>query len=439
MDESPNDLDQLFRQAAQNAAGLAHVLDPTKAVERGTKRRRFARRRRGALSGLVVLVAVVVFLVPLPRLHLFGFGSARSAKGQHEPTTSSLAATASTATTSPVTGTGPRGGVIPADFQPGSFTAVSLDEWWLLGTARCLTGTGTCGAIVRTTDAGSRFVGIPSPPVGPSDVTQLRFANALVGYAFDPELWETTNGGTSWAKIATPGSVAELETADGEAYALTCPAGFAKCQSMDLLRSSVGRRGWRKVSTPVKLGYGAQFAVNGSDLYLLSGNEPPLVLLYSADKAATFAKRVDPCYPGLGGRVTAAANGSPVLWAACPTGTMAEVKLSGNGARSWRMGTPGGAFPNSVGIAAASASDALVWPGPETNGPIATLDRTTNRGASYSAVISTSSFSTVVWAGFSDPARAYALIQKGNAPDATTHLYESKDGGVAWHRVAIGS
>ena len=60
-------------------------------------------------------------------------------------------------------------------------------------------------------------------------------------------------------------------------------------------------------------------------------------------------------------------------------------------------------------------------------------------GKRYSTVVVASSFSTVFWAGFSDPARAYALIQKGNAPDATTHLYESKDGGVAWHRVAIGS
>ena len=103
------------------------------------------------------------------------------------------------------------------------------------------------------------------------------------------------------------------------------------------------------------LGYGAQFALNGPNLYLLSGNEPPLVLLYSADKATSFSRRIDPCTPGLGGRVTAAANGSPALWAACPTGTMAEVKLSANGARTWLVGTPGGAFPNSVGIAAASA------------------------------------------------------------------------------------
>ncbi len=269
-----------------------------------------------------------------------------------------------------------------------------------------------------------------------NDVTQVRFANALDGYAFDPELWETTNGGTSWTRVATPGPVAELEVADGEAYALTCPAGFAKCQAMDLVRGPVGSRHWSKASTPVTLGYGAQFAVSGPDLYLLSGNEPPLVLLYSADKEVRFSRRIDPCNPGLGGRVTAAADGSPVLWAACPTGTMAEVTLSTNGGRSWRVAR-GGAFPNSVGLAVASASDALVWPGPETNGPIAILDRTTNGGKSYSPVISTSSFSTVVWAGFSDSARAYALIQAGNSPDTTTHLYESSDGGATWHRVAV--
>jgi len=436
MDESTNDLDQLFRRAAQNAAGLAHVLDPTKAVERGTKRRRFARRRRGALSGFVVLVAVVVFLVPLPQWHLFGSGGTGNSTGKR-PNTSALG---STAPTTAVSGIGPRGGVIPADFQPTSFTAVSLEEWWMLGTARCLAGSGTCGAIVRTTDAGSRFAGIPSPPVSANDVTQVRFANALDGYAFDPELWETTNGGTSWARVATPGPVAELEVADGEAYGLTCPAGFSKCQAMDLLRAPVGSPHWQKASTPVTLGYGAQFAVSGPNLYLLSGNEPPLVLLYSADKAVRFSRRIDPCYPGLGGRVTAAANRSPALWAACPTGMMAEVKLSANGARSWRLGTPGGAFPNSVGLAAASAWDALVWPGPEiSNATPAALDRTTNGGRSYSAALSVPTSLTVVWAGFSDPARAYALLTEGGQAPPTTYLYESKDGGVAWHRVAIKS
>lgn len=269
MDESPNDLDQLFKEAAQNAAGLADVLDPTTAIERGTRRRRFARRRRGALSGLVVLVAVVVFLVPLPQLQLFGSSGSHGGKDQHQSTTSSLASTASTATTSSVTGIGPLGGVMPADFQPGSFTAVSLDEWWMLGSARCLAGSGTCGAIVRTTDGGSKFAGIPSPPVSSSEVTQLRFANALDGYAFDPELWQTTNGGTSWVKVAAPGPVTELEAADGEAYALGCDS--ANCTSMELRRSSVGSLTWQKVSTPVPLKDGPSLAVSGTDLYVLGG------------------------------------------------------------------------------------------------------------------------------------------------------------------------
>jgi len=64
------------------------------------------------------------------------------------------------------------------------------------------------------------------------------------------------------------------------------PAGFASCTSMDLLRSPVGLREWQHVTTPVRLGYGAQFAVSGPNLYLLSGNDPPLVLLYSADRAS---------------------------------------------------------------------------------------------------------------------------------------------------------
>ncbi len=73
-------------------------------------------------------------------------------------------------------------------FGPRSFTAVSHDEWWMLGTARCGTRSRTCGAIIRTTDGGHKFAGIPSPSVNTSNVTQLRFANALDGYVFDPEI-----------------------------------------------------------------------------------------------------------------------------------------------------------------------------------------------------------------------------------------------------------
>ena len=308
---------------------------------------------------------------------------------------------------------------------------MSLDEWWLLGTARCPTRAGTCGAIIRTTDGGSKFAGIPSPSVNANDVTQLRFANARDGYVFDPELWETTNGGASWAKVSLSGPVAEFETADGEAYALTCPSGFADCQSTDLFRSRVGSRKWQRVLTPVNLSDGAEFAVSGPNVYLLSGNAPPLFLLYSANKAATFSRRVDPCSPTLGGSVTVAPDGSPTLWAACASGSAARTWLSHNGGKSW-VGEQSG-FPNSVQLAAASSSVALAWPGQERGRPNA-LERTTDGGKIYSVVLSGLS-RRVTWVGFSDPLRAYALIASGDE----THLFESKQGGAIWHPVVIKS
>jgi hypothetical protein len=267
-------------------------------------------------------------------------------------------------------------------------------------------------------------------------VTQLRFANALDGYAFGRELWETTNGGASWAKVATPGTVTELEAADGEAYALVCAAGSASCQSMELLRSPVGSPQWQQVSTPASLGFIATFAVSGPSLYVLNANVDtrPYVLLYSADKGATFTKRVEPCTAGLGGRVTAAADGSPTIWAACPTGTEATVLLSTNGGTTWRVAEPTEAgFPNSVGLTTASSSVALVWPGPFDELPAA-MARTTNGGGSYSAVLSSSG--RVLWAGFSDPVRAYALVVTASGP---THLFESNDGGATWFQVVIKS
>jgi photosystem II stability/assembly factor-like uncharacterized protein len=302
---------------------------------------------------------------------------------------------------------------------------VTLDEWWMLGTARCLTGSGTCGAVVRTTDGGAEFVGIPTPG-SLSDVSQLRFANALDGYAFGPELWETVDGGATWAKIPAPGQVTELEAADGEAYAIVTGAGSANGTSNELLRSPVGSRQWQQVRTAAPLGYGSQLAVSGPNLYVLGGNGD-LVLLYSADRGTSFSQRVDPCTAGLGGTLTAAADGSSTLWAACPTGMMAEAMLSTNGGVTWRVATPSEEFPNSLKLAPASSSVALASPVPQSlSGALA---RTTNGGSSFSVVLQGSSSSAVSWMGFSDPARAYALL--------TGTLFESSDGGAMWRSVVV--
>jgi photosystem II stability/assembly factor-like uncharacterized protein len=262
--------------------------------------------------------------------------------------------------------------------------------------------------------------------VSASDVSQLRFATALDGYAFGPELWQTADGGATWANVPLPGQVAELEAADGEAYALVTGAGSANSTSNELLTAPVGSRQWRQVPTPTPLGYGAQFALSGPNLYVLGGNGN-MVLLYSTDQGAQFGQGTDPCTAGLGGSVTAAADGTTTLWAACPTGMMAEAMISTNGGMTWHVATATGTFPNSLKLAVASSSIALALPAPETLS--GALVRTTNGGGTYAVVLSGSAPSTVSWVGFSDLSRAYALLAGS--------LFESTDGGGTWRSVAL--
>jgi hypothetical protein len=198
--------------------------------------------------------------------------------------------------------------------------------------------------------------------------------------------------------------------------------------SNELLTAPVGSQQWRQVPTPAPLGYGAQFARSGPNLYVLGGNGDQ-VLLYSSDQGAQFSQRADPCTAGLGGSLTAAVDGSSTLWAACPTGMMADATLSTDGGVTWRVAMATGLFPNSLKLVAASSSVALASPAPETlSGAVV---RTTNGGSTFAVVQSGSSPSAISWVGFSDPSSAYAILAGG--------LVESIDGGATWHSVALKS
>jgi hypothetical protein len=90
-----------------------------------------------------------------------------------------------------------------------SYTAVSADEFWLLGSVPC--APSVCTSIIRTTDGGGHFITVPAPPApvvdgtpggaaGPLDT--LRFADPSDGYALAEgqsgnatDLWVTHDGG----------------------------------------------------------------------------------------------------------------------------------------------------------------------------------------------------------------------------------------------------
>jgi hypothetical protein len=70
---------------------------------------------------------------------------------------------------------------VPVGFAPQSFTAIGDRSWWLLGSVPC--SRSRCPAIVRTTNGGRSFHGIPAPsaPLASSyytaGVSDLRFAD----------------------------------------------------------------------------------------------------------------------------------------------------------------------------------------------------------------------------------------------------------------------
>jgi photosystem II stability/assembly factor-like uncharacterized protein len=113
---------------------------------------------------------------------------------------------------------------------------------------------------------------------------------------------------------------------------------------------------------------------------------------------------------------------------------MAEALLSTDGGRTWRGASTNVGFPNSVALAPASASVAIAWPHPQSAS--GALVRTSDGGQSYSVVLSGPSSARILWAGFSDAVRAYALLSSSGT-SGTAQLLESNDAGTTWRSIVI--
>ena len=224
-------------------------------------------------------------------------------------------------------GAGPVGGPVPAGFEPRSVTFVSASDGWVLGSATC--AGQPCAAIVRTTDGGRTWQGIPAPkatindtPVGPSGgVSDLRFADPLDGWAFGPDLWATHDGGSTWHKLTLPGATANagvwaLETAGGAVH-----AAFEGAGAIGIATSPAGSDDWTVSRTTVDFGAGpvptAQLVLHGTSGWLVE-----------VDRTVIGGARLDhgawtpwqpPCRDANGPAALAAAGASDLV-AVCDVG-----------------------------------------------------------------------------------------------------------------------
>ena len=221
------------------------------------------------------------------------------------------------------------GGPIPADFQPASATFASADDGWLLGTATC--AAAPCAAIVRTTDGGRTWASIPAPKAafaaggsGTSGVSGLRFADALDGWAFGPDLWATHDGGTTWRRVTLPGLSADgqvmtLETAAGAVHAVYFDGSAAGL--LTIATSPAGTDAWAVSPTTVELGAGPvphpQLVLHGTAGWLVEVDR--VVVAGARLVAGAWEPWQPPCATVAGPATLAAASASDLV-VACDEG-----------------------------------------------------------------------------------------------------------------------
>ncbi len=207
------------------------------------------------------------------------------------------------------------GGPIPDGFRAQSISWISSQHGWMLGSAPC--GPDECTTVVGTTDGGGTWntLGTIDAPLTIEDgngVTEVRFSDDLHGYAFEPGMWATSDGGVTWSRQTQPGDgqlVMALSANADAVYAVVSPCRlFRECdQPSTMWRTRPGRRTWTSVpvALPVITGFGiVDLAQYGTVAYLVVPSAlldaPTADVLEVTLDGVSWSSRPDPCHPDEG-------------------------------------------------------------------------------------------------------------------------------------------
>jgi photosystem II stability/assembly factor-like uncharacterized protein len=208
----------------------------------------------------------------------------------------------------------PAVGPVPRGFQPASMTFVSANEGWVLGTAPC--AHAPCTSVVRTTNGGRSWVGIPAPRYklatfyGTAGLIRMRFADPVDGFAFGSQLWATHNGGASWHRVTeVPGYIADLEASAGVVYAAS-----QRSNRVTIYSTPAGSDSWHRVS-----GLPTVSAYAGLGTITLHGRAGWIILgsrLYSTPNGSRWVRDSIRC-PALLGMTSVGAYSSTQITMLC--------------------------------------------------------------------------------------------------------------------------
>jgi len=333
-----------------------------------------------------------------------------SASASAPASAAATGSSSSAAATSTPGASTPSGGPVPAGFAATSVTFVSPDEAFVLGTAPC--AHAPCTSILATLDRGASWRGLPAPVVplamqsdaaGPA-VWGIRFANPSDGFVFGNGLWETTDGGESWAPAASPShSIVSLEVIDGQllAIAADCTPNNGCGQTGTLERRPLAGGAWQAIG-PVSTD--AVIATQARVAAVLEGDG----VIVTANGGISTVTHAGPCgTAGIEAPASVAVTGPDSLALLCAgNGAAGSVEklvtsaasgasmlyYSADGGAQWSTAYyagDGGLGFNDLGFT--TTSDGVVVYGPvqsdsNTEGRPGRLLLTSNGGASWQAV-----------------------------------------------------
>jgi photosystem II stability/assembly factor-like uncharacterized protein len=338
-----------------------------------------------------------------------------------------------------------------AGFRVLSMSFVSDQSGFALGTVSC--GTGRCIALLGTTDGGSSWRPLAAPtraaggvyntcPAGQPCVQQVRFATPLTGYAYDPSLLVTTDGGEHWSPLAGV-NVSSLEAADGTVVRVASAGTGCSGMPYQADAAPVGSTAWRTLPAPAIPEICPPVLYRQGERLVLVGYGNPAggvrataQIARSGDDGQTWASGPDSC-GGRDGYASGVALAPPdVLVLLCQhqmpgaTGVFgpAWVRVSVDGGASFgpdqTVPSAPAAPPGTIQAyqLAAARADQLLIAETGQNGSRVLL--TENGGRTWSATLNLAASGPAVLVGYQDPVTG--RIAQGDL------VWTTRDGGRTW-------
>ncbi|MEV5966934.1 hypothetical protein AB0L70_34510 [Kribbella sp. NPDC051952] len=335
-------------------------------------------------------------------------------------------------------------------FSPQSIVWPTPTDGYVLGAVAC--GTATCPAgVVATHDGGKTWAtagrthnGLAKS--GEPGLTSLQFADKKFGWAFDPYLEVTKDGGRTWTQVPVPGGDAKilhlLATPDGT-YVVTsgCAIGTGICDDRPLKvwRAPAGKStGWKLVDVPVAAGDNVMLDGQGSTAYLLAapfgGRARISTLRSGVVRSTSTVTCADPDDAAVSDFAVNSPNRLFVLCMANYGRGHADKTLlvSGDGGKTFRYD----AIPGGLGLAGelAVAPDgavmlttitaSLVYNRPTLSKTWRIADPWLENGERIHDLV------------FQSPTTAW-LVESDAAYTPNTHLWQTQDAGQTWHQTTL--